>query len=109
MRKSASKGKKVLASGCFDLMHAGHIAFLKEASAYGELYVAVGSDRNIEHLKGKAPYFSQEERQYMVNAIRYVHQAFLSSGSGILDFKSDLIRLQPEIFIEASRRTTLWY
>ncbi len=99
MGKSISKRKKVLVSGCFDLLHAGHVAFFKEASGYGELYVAVGSDQNIRHLKGKTPTFSQEERLYMVNAIRYVHQAFLSSGSGILDFKPDLVRLRPEVFI----------
>jgi cytidyltransferase-like protein len=99
MGKSTSKGKKVLVSGCFDLLHAGHIAFFKKASTYGELYVSVGTDQNISHLKGKAPYFSQEERLYIVNAVKYVHQAFLSSGSGILDFKPDLIRLRPEVFI----------
>jgi cytidyltransferase-like protein len=99
MGKFRSKKKRVLVSGCFDLLHAGHVTFLKEASAYGELYVSVGTDQNIKHLKGKMPTFYQEERLYMVNAIQYVHQAFLSSGSGMLDFKPDLIRLRPEVFI----------
>lgn len=99
MGKSNEKKKKILVSGCFDLLHAGHVTFLKEASTYGELYVSVGTDQNIEILKGKAPYFSQDERLHMVNAVRFVHQTFLSSGSGMLDFKPDLIRLQPEIFI----------
>jgi cytidyltransferase-like protein len=35
--------KKVLVSGCFDLLHSGHIAFLKSAAAYGDLYVCIGS------------------------------------------------------------------
>ncbi|MBN2103523.1 adenylyltransferase/cytidyltransferase family protein [bacterium] len=99
MRKLTSKKKRVLVSGCFDLLHAGHIAFFKTASTYGQLYVSVGTDQNIRNLKGKSPTFSQEERLYMVNAVRYVHQAFLSSGSGILDYKPDLIRLRPEVFI----------
>jgi cytidyltransferase-like protein len=99
MTKSVSKKRKVLVSGCFDLLHAGHIAFLKEASTYGELYVSVGTDQNIKHLKGKMPTFYQEESLYMVNAVKYVHRAFLSSGSGMLDFKPDLIRLRPEIFV----------
>lgn len=43
--------KKVLVSGCFDLLHAGHIQFLNEASAYGRLFVSVGTDENLEHLK----------------------------------------------------------
>ena len=39
--------KKVMVSGCFDLLHSGHIAFFETASKYGELYVCIGSDANI--------------------------------------------------------------
>ena len=41
------KGKKVLVSGCYDLMHGGHVAFFKTAAQYGKLYVAVGADANL--------------------------------------------------------------
>jgi cytidyltransferase-like protein len=51
--------KTVMVSGCYDLLHAGHIAFFKTAAQYGKLYVYVGQDENIRFLKGKAPYFSQ--------------------------------------------------
>jgi len=93
------KDKKVLVSGCFDLLHAGHAAFFKQASSYGRLYVSLGTDQNLSLLKGKAPYFSQAERLYMVKSIRYVHEAFLATGAGMLDFEPDLKRLQPDIFI----------
>jgi cytidyltransferase-like protein len=93
------KGKKVLVSGCYDLIHSGHIAFFKTAAQYGRLYVAVGTDANLILLKGKAPYFSQEERVYMVNSIRFVEEAFLASGSGILDFEPDMERIKPDVFI----------
>ena len=91
--------KKVMVSGCYDLIHAGHIAFFKTAAAYGELYVILGQDKNLLELKGKAPYFSQEERRYIVGSIKYVHEARLASGRGMLDFKPDLIALKPDIFI----------
>lgn len=91
--------KKVMVSGCYDLIHAGHIAFFKTAAAYGELYVMLGQDKNLLELKGKAPYFSQEERRYIVGSIKYVHEARLASGRGMLDFKPDLIALKPDIFI----------
>jgi cytidyltransferase-like protein len=91
--------KKVLVSGCFDLLHAGHIAFLKEASSYGRLYVAVGTDANLRLLKGRASYYSQEERVYMVNSIRFVENAFLATGSGMLDFEPDMKKIKPDIFI----------
>ena len=39
--------KKVFVSGCFDMLHSGHIAFFREAASYGDLYVALGSDRTV--------------------------------------------------------------
>ncbi|MDA2928756.1 adenylyltransferase/cytidyltransferase family protein [Acidobacteria bacterium AH-259-O06] len=91
--------KKVLVSGCFDLLHAGHIAFLKEASAFGELHVRVGSDENIKALKGKLPMFSQEERVYVLNSINCVAGAAAAGGRGMLDFEPDMEELRPDIFV----------
>lgn len=93
------KSKKVLVSGCFDLLHGGHVAFFKTAATYGDLYVSVGRDNNLFLLKGKMPFFSEEERLYIVKSIKYVSEAFLASGSGMLDFKPDLQRIKPDIFI----------
>lgn len=91
--------KKVLVSGCYDLLHAGHVAFFKTAAQYGKLYVSVGRDENLLQLKGKKPYFTQEERVYMVGAVKYVTEAFVSSGMGMLDFEEDMKRLNPDIFV----------
>ena len=93
------KAKKVLVSGCFDLLHAGHLAFFKTASCYGDLYVCIGRDENLLLLKGKKPFFSDKERLYIVNSIKYVREAFLASGRGMLDFEPDLKRIKPDIFI----------
>ncbi len=91
--------KKVLVSGCYDLLHGGHIAFFKSAASYGKLYVSIGRDENLLLLKGKMPYFSQEERLYIVKSIKYVEDAFLASGSGLLDFEPDIKRIKPDIFV----------
>jgi len=93
------KSKKVLVSGCYDLLHGGHIAFFKTASAYGDLYVSIGRDYNLLYLKGKKPVFSEDERLFIVKSIKYVHDAFLASGTGILDFEPDLKRIKPDIFV----------
>jgi len=93
------KEKKVMVSGCYDLFHGGHVAFFKTAAAYGKLYVAIGKDSNILELKGKAPYFSEKERQYIVGSVKYVHEAFIASGRGMLDFEPDMKRIKPDIFI----------
>jgi cytidyltransferase-like protein len=93
------KNKKVLVSGCFDLLHGGHIAFFKTASSYGDLFVCLGRDDNLLLLKGKRPVFSEKERLFIVKSIRYVHDAFLASGTGLLDFEPDLKTIKPDIFI----------
>lgn len=91
--------KKVFVSGCFDMLHSGHIAFFKEAAEYGDLYVGIGSDQTISELKGRQTINSEQERIYMISAIKYVKKAFVNSGSGILDFKDDLIKLNPDVFV----------
>lgn len=93
------KKKKVFVSGCYDLIHGGHIAFFKTASDYGDLYVSLGRDENLLFLKGKKPVFSEIERLYIVRSVRYVHDAFLASGMGMLDFEPDLERIKPDIFV----------
>lgn len=91
--------KTVMVSGCYDLLHAGHIAFFKTAAQYGKLHVFLGRDENLKLLKGKAPYFNQDERKYMVQAVRYVEKAYIASGMGILDFADDMRRLKPDYFV----------
>ena len=91
--------KKVFVSGCFDLLHSGHIAFLKEAAQFGDLYVGIGSDKTISDLKGRKTINSEEERLYMLDALTCVHQVKINSGSGILDFLGDMKSLNPDIFI----------
>lgn len=91
--------KKVFVSGCFDLLHSGHVAFLKTAAAFGALYVGVGRDETVLRLKGKAPSNPETERLFMVRALRYVEDARLNSGIGVMDFAQDLERLRPDIFV----------
>lgn len=93
------KQKKVFVSGCFDLLHGGHVAFFKTAASYGDLYVSIGRDENLLLLKGKKPVFSEQERLYIVKSIRYVHEAVLATGMGLFDFEPDLKRIKPDIFI----------
>ena len=78
--------KKAFVSGCFDLLHSGHIAFFQEAARYGDLYVAIGSDRTLFELKDRRPVNSEQERLYMIQSLAYVKKAFVSKGSGMLDF-----------------------
>jgi len=89
----------VFVSGSFDLLHSGHVAFLQAAATYGDLIVGIGSDATIFALKGRATINTEQERLFMMQSVAYVHEAFISSGSGMLDFESDLRRLQPDFFV----------
>lgn len=93
------KPKKVFVSGCYDMLHPGHVAFFKEASQYGDLYVGIGSDATIKELKNRQTIYSERERLYMVKAVRYVKDAFVNSGSGMLDFIEEVDKLKPDVFI----------
>ncbi|RZV43251.1 MAG: cytidyltransferase [Acidimicrobiales bacterium] len=89
----------VLVSGCFDLLHPGHVAFLRDAATYGDLHVRIGTDANVALLKGKAPMFTQDERLYMLRNLTCVHAAEVAGGTGVLDFEPDLATLQPDTFV----------
>lgn len=86
-------------SGCYDLLHSGHVEFFMEASRYGDLYVGIGSDATIMELKHHKTVYSEQERLFMVKAIRYVKDAFINKGSGILDFIPTIDFLKPEILV----------
>lgn len=91
--------KKVFVSGVYDMLHSGHVAFFQEASSLGDLYVGLGSDETVLKLKGRKTINSNAERLYMVKSIRYVQDAWINSGSGILDFEKELRELKPDIFL----------
>ena len=78
--------KKVFVSGCFDLLHSGHIAFLKEANNYGNVYVNIGNDKNIKYLKGRRPINCELERKFLLESIKYVKECRINKGFGIIDF-----------------------
>jgi cytidyltransferase-like protein len=91
--------KKVVATGCYDWFHSGHVRFCEEVSGLGDLYVVVGHDENIRLLKGEGhPLFPQEERRYVVGSVRYVTQALISSGTGWMDAEPEIARIQPDMY-----------
>ena len=89
---------KVFVSGCFDVLHSGHIRFFEEASQYGDLYVSIGSDKTVEELKHRKTLYNEDERLYMISAIKFVYKAFIAQGSGKLDFAEELKQINSNIF-----------
>lgn len=94
-----SGARKVIVTGCYDWFHSGHVRFFEEVSQLGDLYVVVGHDANVRLLKGEGhPLFCQEERRYIVGAIRFVKQALVSTGHGWLDAEPEIQRLRPDVY-----------
>jgi cytidyltransferase-like protein len=91
--------KKVFVSGCYDLLHSGHVEFFRQASQYGDLYVGIGSDKTILHYKNHKTVYSEQERLFMVKSIRYVKEAYINAGDGILDFLPTLDIVKPDILV----------
>ncbi|HVM70592.1 MAG TPA: adenylyltransferase/cytidyltransferase family protein [Anaerolineales bacterium] len=97
--EAQSHKKKVVVTGCYDWFHSGHIRFFEEVSGLGDLYVVAGSDENVRFLKGDGhPLFPQDERRYMVQSIRYVKQALISSGQGWMDAEPEIERIKPDMY-----------
>lgn len=90
--------KKVFVSGCYDMLHSGHVAFFEEAAKLGDLYVGIGSDKTLMELKARKPVNPEQERLYMVGSLKAVKGAWINSGCGILDFEDDLRQFKPDIF-----------
>ena len=97
--KAEKAQKKVFVTGCFDMLHSGHVEFLREAASFGSLNVCIGSDANIHQLKGRPPVNSQEERKYMLDAVRYVSNCVINKGWGIMDFIEEIEEIRPDVFV----------
>jgi D-beta-D-heptose 7-phosphate kinase/D-beta-D-heptose 1-phosphate adenosyltransferase len=74
-RRLRAGGRKVVfTNGCFDLLHAGHVALLEQARALGDaLLVGLNSDRSVRRLKGpERPVVPEAERAEVLAALRPV-------------------------------------
>ncbi len=96
------KNKKqiiVLASGAFDLVHYGHVHFLKEAKKAGgrnaHLIVIIARDKNIEKIKGKLPVIPENQRRAVIESLKPVDQAFL--GYENMSFVDTIQKFKPSI------------
>lgn len=106
LRKIVSRLKKkrkkiVFTNGCFDLLHAGHIALLRKAKALGDvLIVGLNTDRSVRNLKGKGrPVILQKDRALVLSALRDVDYIVFFSGPTPLN----LIRsLTPDVLAKGA-------
>lgn len=90
----------ILCSGCFDGLHAGHVAYLQAAAQLRQdepLYVAVAPDRYIRQRKQREPRWSQAERAQTVAAVRGVTGVITRDE---LDVDGTIRIFRPTLFVK---------
>lgn len=92
--------KTVLVGGCFDILHYGHIRFLKEAKNKGSyLVIALESDENTKKLKGpNRPIHSQKQRREILLSLNFVDKVIsLPEMKSDTDYRKLVARIKPDI------------
>ena len=98
-------GKKlVVTNGCFDIMHRGHAAYLREARAQGDaLLVLVNSDASVRSLKGPSrPVVNEVDRAYMLSSLRFVDKVVIFDGARC---DRELAALAPDVYVKGGDYT----
>ncbi len=96
---------KVAIAGTFDIIHPGHVYFLKEASKYGDLYVIVARDENVRKIKGKKPIFNEIERKTIIENMKLVKKVYLGDEN---DFFKVIELIDPDIIFLGSDQNKKW-
>jgi len=100
---------RVLVGGVFDILHVGHVHFLKQAKELGdELVVIVANDETVRKQKGREPVNSAEDRAELLKAIKYVDEVYIGSP-GTIDYglvkriNPDIIAIGPDQVFNCER------
>lgn len=96
---------KVLVGGCFDILHYGHVMFLKKAKSFGDyLIVAMESDKNIKRLKGCArPIQNQKQRKEILESLKFVDQVIILKDKMFEKDYFDLVKKVKPAVIAATK------
>jgi rfaE bifunctional protein nucleotidyltransferase chain/domain len=100
----AAGQKLVLTNGVFDLLHTGHLYYLKQARRLGDaLYVAINSDESVRALKGPTrPVMSEEQRAYALGALGFVDGIIIFRGQRLVP---EIRGLRPDVYCKAGDYT----
>jgi len=98
VRRAQRRGERVVfTSGCFDLLHVGHVRSLEEAATFGDrLVVGVNADASVRRLKGRGrPIVPARQRAEMLAALRAVDWVVIFAGATP---RGALRALAPDVF-----------
>ena len=91
--------RKVFVSGCYDILHAGHLQFFEEARALGDfLTVTFASAEVLWHHKRRKPSIPDEHKKALLEGLRMVDEVIVTRGTKEgLDFEEDFLRGRPQV------------
>lgn len=74
VRDIKSRGMRIVfTNGCFDILHGGHVRYLKEARKYGDVViVGLNSDRSVRNIKKGRPVMPESERAEVLAALNMI-------------------------------------
>ena len=84
-------GLRIYTGGTFDLLHSGHVSFLRRCSEIGSVTVALNTDEFIEAYKGKSPVMSYAEREAVLLGLKYVSAVIPNVGGADSRVSIDLV------------------
>lgn len=99
MRKTKKQKVKVFVSGCYDIIHAGHVQFFTDAKALGDhLTVCFASDKVLMLSKKRVSALPEDNKKVLLESLRPVDEALSSSDlDPIFDFVGHVERIRPDI------------
>jgi cytidyltransferase-like protein len=91
--------KKVFVSGCYDILHGGHLQFFEEARSLGDyLVVSFASEEVLWHHKRRKPSIPDSHKRVLLESLRLVDEVVVGVGMKEgLDFEDDFLRISPQI------------
>lgn len=96
------KIKKVFVSGCYDILHGGHIEFFNQAKSLGDyLIVCFASDQTLELYKHKKSSMPEAHKKKVLESLRMVDEVVMGDylEDVGLDFKQHFLKIKPDILV----------
>lgn len=97
--------KKVFVSGCYDILHGGHVEFFEQARALGDyLIVSFASDEVLKKFKGREASIPEDHKRKLLEGLKAVDMVVMGTNTDdpIFDFRDHFLRLKPDILVSTT-------